>query len=879
MMALAAATKLGPYEVIAAAGVGGMGEVYRARDTRLDRTVAIKVLPEAFATDPSRLRRFEQESRSVAALNHPNILAVYDIGMHEGSPYLVMEFLEGKTLRERLNEGALPVSKAVDFAQQIARGLAAAHERGILHRDLKPENIFLTRDGHAKLLDFGLAKPLASAADATMGSTTSPGVVLGTAGYMSPEQVRGESVDARADIFSFGAVLYEMLGGKRAFNGDSSVEIMTAILKSEPPEFDPAVKVSPGLDRIVRHCLEKNPADRFQTARDLGFALGALSGTDSSSAQRAMPAPSQTRGVLWVALALACVTLAVVALLLARPGGSAAHRAQFAIPVQGEIAYFSMSPDGEMLAYVSPDENTGIGVLYVQRVGEIKAKLLEGTEGATYPFWSPDHKYLAFFAGGKLKKIPATGGPPQIMAPATNARGGSWGSKDVIIYAPEVGGPLWRVNADGTQNANLSQPYFGDQLEASQRFPAFLPDGEHFLFWAGNFNRSPEDNVSGIYISALSARTKKMVVLCRSSAGYSNGNLFYADDQNVLRALPIDKEGKVTGEARVVAAQVGRYPSTYLGAFSVSNAGTVVYALGTGAPLSQLTWYDRSGKQVGRLGDAAVLANPSLSPDNELVAVDVIDLKTNGIDIWLENVAHGTTSRFTFDPAEETNAAWSPDGSTIAYRSGGFKQLLTKKVRGLEPPHELVARTAEAVSDLSPTSWSLDGKKILTTSQPIKGGLILALVDLDGKVTPFLPGTSDRSNAQLSPDGKWVIYASNESGEWEIYATPFPNAGGQIQMSRGGGTEPRWNRNGKEIFYLAPKNMLTAVSVTDDGGSLTMGMPRLLFQIGGRAAISSTDLFTYDVSKDGQRFLVNRYLKPTSVPPLNIILNATESAR
>ena len=876
-MALTSGTRLGPYEIISAAGAGGMGEVYRARDTRLDRTVAIKVLPEGFAADANRLRRFEQESRSVAALNHPNILAVYDVGMNDGSPYLVLEFLEGKTLRERLNEGPLPVSKAVDSAQQIARGLAAAHERGIVHRDLKPENIFLTRDGHAKILDFGLAKPLVNAADATLGSGTSPGVVLGTAGYMAPEQVRGEAVDQRADIFSFGAVLYEMLGGKRAFTGDSSVEIMTAILKSEPPEFDPAVKVSPGLDRIVRHCLEKNPGDRFQTARDLTFALGALSGTDVTSGQRAVVPTPRVRGVLWLSIALACVTLAVLALIFARP--NTARRMQFAIPMRGEVAYFNISPDGEMLAFVSPEENTGIGVLYVQRIGDPNATRLDGTEGATYPFWSPDHKYLAFFASGHLKKIPAAGGVPQNLAGATNARGGSWNKKDVIIYAPEAGGPLWRVNADGTNDANLSQSYYGGEFEASQRFPVFLPDGEHFLFWAGNFNQQPDDKVSGIYISSLSAKTKKLVVLCRSSVAYSNGFMYYSDDQNVLRALPIDSQGNVTGEARVVAGQVGRYPSTYLAAFSVSDTGTVVYGQGAGAPISQLTWYDRSGKQVGKLGDPAVLANPSLSPDNQWVAFDLIDLMTNNIDIWLQNVAHGTMSRFTFDPSEETNAAWSPDGSMIAYRSAGAKQIQVKKTHGVEPPRNLIHRSSEAVDDTLPTCWTPDEKQIITSTQPLAGGSILELLGFDGNIRPLLPGSAEQTNAQISPDGKWLIYASNDSGDSEIYATPFPDVGGKIQISRGGGTEPRWNHNGKEIFYLGPKNMLTAISVSDDGGTLSTGTPQTLFQLDGRAPISSTDLFTYDVAKDGQRFLVNRYLKPASVPPLTIILNATEPAR
>jgi len=877
-MPLSTGTRLGPYEIIAAAGAGGMGEVYRARDARLDRTVAIKVLPENFAVDAGRLKRFEQESRSVAALNHPNILAVYDVSLDHGMPYLVTEYLEGKTLRERLNEGALPMSKAVDCAQQIARGLAAAHERGIVHRDLKPENIFLTRDGHAKLLDFGLAKPLAGVADATMGSTTSPGVVLGTAGYMAPEQVRGESVDQRADIFSFGAVLYEMLGGKRAFSGDTSVEVMTAILKSEPPEFDPAVKISPGLDRIVRHCLEKNAADRFQTARDLTFALGALSGTDSSTSQKAVPAASRNRGVLWIAVALACVALAIVALVLKSPHGPV-RRMQFAMPVEGEVAYFAISPDGEMLAYVSPDENTGIGILYVQHIGDAAPTRLDGTEEATYPFFSPDHNFVAFFANGHLKKMPISGGVPQILAKTTSARGGSWGSKDVIIYAPEAGGPIWRINPDGTQSAAITEIVPNSSDDASHRFPIFLPDGEHFLFWSGNFNEQPNDKYSGIYLTALSSpKNKKLIALCRSSAGYSNGFTYYIDDQNALRALPMDAAGNAKGESKIISGKVGRYPSTYLGAFSVSTAGTVIFGLGTGAPLSQLTWFDRTGKEVGKVGDPGILANPSLSPDNTAVAVDIIDLKSKNIDVWIESVEHGTMSRFTFDPAEETNAVWSPDGSTIAYRNAGFQRVMARKARGVDPARQVLSRNTATV-DTIPTDWSRDGKTIVVSSQPNSGGAIVELVGIDGRITPFLNGPANQTNGQISPDGKWMLYASNESGEWEIYATPFPSASGKVQISRGGGTEPRWNRNGKEIFYLGPKNMLTAISVTEESGALSTGTPQTLFQLDGRAPISSTDLFTYDVAKDGQRFLVNRYLKPASVPPLNIILNEAEAAR
>jgi eukaryotic-like serine/threonine-protein kinase len=870
MMALTAGTRLGPYEVLDSVGAGGMGEVYRAHDSRLNRTVAIKVLPEAFIQDSGRLKRFEQEARSIAALNHPNILGVYDIGVTD-FPYVVLEFLDGKTLRDRLNEGPIPVVKAVEMGQQIARGLAAAHERAIVHRDLKPENIFLTKDGQVKILDFGLAKPLAFSAEATLGSHTVPGVVLGTAGYMAPEQVRGESVDQRADIFSFGAVMYEMLGGKRAFNGDSSVEVMTAVLKSDPPEFDVALKISPGLDRIVRHCLEKNPADRFQTARDLNFALGALSGSDVTAAQRAIQKSSRPRWIPWAIAGAALLALLMFAVLTRHT--TSAHRMQFAIPVKGELSSFAISSDGEMLAYVTPEENTGIGVLYVQHIGDPKATRLDGTEGASYPFWSPDHKYIGFFTGSHLEKIAATGGVPQVLAAVSSPRGGTWGSKDVIIYAPWAGGPLWRVNPDGSKNEALTKESFQDG-EASHRFPLFLPDGDHFVYWAGNFNELPGDKVSGLYVGSLSGKQKDLAVLCRSNGAYAEGTLYYVDDQNSLEALPMNGQGKVTGESKVEIGLVGRYPSTYWSAISASLGGTIVYQLGTGAPTSQLTLYGRDGKLTGTVGEAGIMANPTFSPDDTRLTVDIIDLKTKNIDVWIENLKSGTASRFTFDASEETNGTWSPDGSTIAIRSASDNRLQTKKSFGLESPH-VVLHGVQHDDDV-PTGWTPDAKLLLTTSQPVTGGSSLALVDLQGAAKPFLKGTANYTNGQFSPNGKWVLYSSNESGDWEIYATPFPSAAGKVQISRGGGTEPRWRGDGKEAYFLGPQNVLTAVAINEDAGVLSAGASQTLFQIPGRAPISSTDLFTYDVTKDGKRFLVNRYLKPTIVAPLNIVLNATE---
>ena len=591
-MPLSVGTKLGPYEILSAAGAGGMGEVYRARDTRLGRIVAIKLLTSAFSRDDDRLRRFELEARNVAALSHPNILAIHDVGHYGDTPYLVTEFLEGDTLRQRLAEGPIPVRKSVEYAQQIAHGLAAAHERGIVHRDLKPENVFLTKDGHVKLLDFGLAKSTANAAEAgspegaTIASVTQAGMVMGTAGYMAPEQVRAGAVDHRADIFSFGAVLYEMLSGKKAFTGESSVETMNAILKEDPPELEvTALKVSPGLDRIVRHCLEKNPDDRFQSARDLTFALGALSGSESSMS-RVTGVPMQRRWSAWLPWVVAALAIIAAVTILLRPAPGKV-RQDFAIPVPGEVSFVALSVDGQMLAFVMPQESSGEGELYVQRVGSSTATRLNGTEGAIYPFWSPDNKYLAFFADGKLKKVAIGGGSPQALATVGAPRGGSWGTRDVILYSPDAGGPLWRVDADGT-NARPETDKVRATTDNSHRWVSFLPDGEHFIFWSGDFDERPNDTTSGIYASSLGGKEKKLIVPARSSAVLAGGQLLYVDEKGALVALPVDAvAAKVKGQPRIVVDAVGRHPSTYWSSFTAAQNGTLVYQASTGAPTSR----------------------------------------------------------------------------------------------------------------------------------------------------------------------------------------------------------------------------------------------------------------------------------------------------
>jgi serine/threonine protein kinase len=881
-MTLAPGTKLGPYEIKSPVGSGGMGEVYRARDPRLNRSVAIKVLPEAFANDPDRLRRFEHEAHSLSTLSDPNILSIYDVGTQDRYHYLVSELLTGETLRQRLDEGSLPVRKAVEWAMQIAKGLAAAHEKGITHRDLKPDNIFVTSDGQVKILDFGLAKQSEAQADQNdqtqatqVVPVTEAGMVLGTIGYMSPEQVRGLTADQRSDIFSFGAILYEMVAGRRAFQGESPVETMNAILRDDPPEIASTKASIPlSLVRLIQRCLEKSPKERFQSARDLAFSLDAHSDTDTSAVLRSSRLPTRRRWLVWVTTVLIVVALAEFVFLMMRLTPHA-ERLQFAIPTDGEASHLALSSDGQMLAYVSPDEASGVNMLSVQGVGSANVRVLLGTEGATYPFWSPDNTYVAFFAGGGLKKVAVSGGMPQTVTTAMlHARGGSWGRRDVIIYEPDAGGPLWRVNADGSNPAPLTEKIMG-KGETSHRWPVFLPDGEHFLFWVGNFEDSNDDRVSGIYISSLAAKDKKLLRLTRSNPGYSRGHLFYVDDKRSLVAVAMDvSKEDVSGTPQVISEAVGYQPSTYHGSFAAAENGTVIYNASTGAALSSLAWYDRTGKDLGHVGDIGVLANPVISPDGQRVALDVTDLKAHNVDIWIYDLKNGASTRFTFKQFEEVAAAWSHDGSTLAFRaSGNPVQLNLKKTLGLEPEKTIL--TVPTSDDIIPNSWSPDDRQILCTSQAATAHSHLVLVPASGgKMVFFLSSNASETNGQISPDGKWVAYASNESGDWEIYVTTFPGAAGKWQVSRGGGTEPRWRGDSKEIYYIGAKGLLTAVPVSSDG-MFSTGTPTPLFQVRGRPPISSTDVSTYDVAKDGKRFLVNHYVKPEHIAPLTVVLNAT----
>jgi eukaryotic-like serine/threonine-protein kinase len=899
-MALTSGTKLGPYQIESLLGVGGMGEVYRARDTRLDRTVAIKILTQAVTDTPEIRQRFEREARAVSSLSHPHICVLYDVGNQDGIEYLVMEYLEGETLAARIAKGPLATAELLRYATQIADALDKAHRQGIVHRDLKPANVMLTKTG-AKLLDFGLAKDEEilqgdPGSSPTMSRPlTVQGTILGTMQYMSPEQLEGKPADARSDIFSFGAVVYEMATGRKAFEAKSHASLIAAILKEEPRpmrEFQPLTPAA--LEPIVKACLAKDPDERPQSAHDLKLQLEWMrEASGSSQSQLAQSAPqaeplvataSRSKTASVVLASVLCTLLAVGALAyFLRPQLAPAERLEFTVPLDQEMSHLALSPDGRMLAVVSPDPVSGVNMVSTQRVGAQGATVLPGTEGASYPFWSPDDAYIGFFADGRLKKVAISGGSPQILATATSGRGGTWGRRGVIVFSPQASGWLWKINADGSGLGALSQKSFDGTKIVSHRWPLFMADGEHFVYTTLTFTTADAD-YRGIYFSSLGGDTKRVASASGSNPGYANGMLFFVDDKQTLRAIAMDPaNGSVTGDSRLVADRVGFQPSVYWGAFSVAENGTIVYNPTLGAGLSQLTWYDRAGKEQGQVGDVGVISNPTLSPDGSRVVTDVADGKANSVNLWVSDLKRGTSSRFTFDTAEDVAGAWSRDGSSIAFRSlqAHDTDLQVKQAQGLSPAVSIfsVLEEARVTDDLMPNAWTLDGQKILVTMQPAEGGTQLVLINLKGgKSEPFLKSTASQSNGQISPDGKWAAYASNESGDWEIYVTTFPAGAGQWQVSRGGGKEPRWRGDGKEIFYVGARSTLTAVPVSTEAG-FSSGNPTPLFRTQLRAEVSSTDEFTYDVSKDGQRFLVNRYTKPAQVAPLHIILNGTADLR
>ncbi len=893
---LAADTILSHYRIVSKIGAGGMGVVYRGRDTRLDREVAIKFLSSDLARDPHRLERFEQEARATSALNHPNILTVYDIGNHEGAPYIVAELLEGEELRVQLDAGALPLRRVIDYSRQVVAGLAAAHEKSIVHRDLKPENLFITRDGRVKILDFGLAKltpMLDASADsevATQMQFTNPGTVMGTVGYMSPEQVLGERVDHRSDLFSMGLILFEMLSGERAFQRATMPETMTAILKDDVPELNPANPgISPELEKIVRRCLEKKPERRFQSSSDLGFALETFSTSASHGPAQARPAATEARSRLpWASVRLReRLVWAASALLLLLAGVALAYGyfKRAAIEVHAVRSHIlppdrasfksagldagpvSVSPDGRSLAFVATSEE-GKNLLWVRSLSALSAQPLTGTDGASFPFWSADSSALGFFADGKLKKVDAAGGPVFTVCDAPAGRGGSWNRDGVIIFAPDHLGSLRRVAASGGDTSEVTML---DQArgELAHRWPSFLPDGRHFLYLGAKlaFNASESDV---IYVSSVDRGEAKVILRAGSNVAYAGGYLLFVR-QPWLMAQPFDVTRLATTEdAFPIAEQVQSVHGSTNSVFSVSENGVLAYQAGAVESGSQLAWHGRSGKPLGALGDTARYAGQALSPDGKRVAVDLSD-QTSNIDIWLIEVARGLRTRFTLDRGIDISPVWSSDGKHLAFTSNrkGHLDLYRKAASGIGNEELLL----ESGFEKFPQSFSSDGRFLLyytLDNSRNKGDLWILPLTGERKPFPFSQSEFNETYCAFSPDGHWVVYESDESGRSEIYIAPFPGPGGKRQVSASGGSQPRWRRDGKEIFFLAPDGKLMAAEVIGQGESLEIVTVRALFQ----TRVTGPG-YQYDVAVDGQRFLINTLVDQKVTTPITLVQNWT----
>jgi Tol biopolymer transport system component len=875
---------VGHYQIISLLGKGGMGEVYRARDTRLGRDVAIKVLPREYSVDADRLRRLEQEARAAGALNHPNVLTIYDIGMRENAPYIVSELLIGEPLRERMRGKALPLRRAVDYAIQIARGLAAAHEKGIVHRDLKPENLFLTKDGRLKILDFGLAKlrqPLPGGVVDTDAPTypprTAPGVVMGTVGYMSPEQVRAEDVDHRSDIFAFGTILYEMLCGRRAFPGNSAVEVMNAILKEEPAESaELGGEVPSSLQRVMRHCLEKNPAERFQSINDVAFYLEGISGvSDSTSAPQARVS-GQTRGyerfsqgLGWIVAAV--FLLAAIALFVyLRPAPAEVKAVRFAVSPPEKATSVqapTISPDGRRLAFTATVE--GKKLLWVRPLDSLAAQPLPGTEGASFPFWSPTGEFIGFFAQGKLKRIALSGGPTTTLCDAPVGVGGAWNRDGVILFSPLLATGVHRVPAAGGSVAVVTT---SDQLRNSHRWPSFLPDERHFLYSVGF---SSQLEAMGIYLASLDGQESTRLVSADSSAVYAaserGGYLLFVREGTLL-AQPFDAaEGRLSGEPVRLADQVrgNINRSERARAFSVSENGVLVYHAGERGERFQLGWFDRAGKSLGMIGSAGgYITGASLSPDEKRVAMAREDLQTRTDDIWLLDLARGADSRFTFDPATDHAPVWAPDGSRIVWNSNreGLANLYQKASSGAGQDELLL----KADNWKWANDWSRDGRFIVygENNPKTKGDLWILPVDGERKPFPYRQTPFDERNARFSPDSKWIAYSSDESGGSEVYVQDFPTAGGKWRISTRGGDNPNWRRDGKEIFYVADGKLM--VVEVKSGAKFEASVPRALFDLRSIKWVGGNN---YAVTGDGQRFLVVTSPEEANASPFTVVLN------
>jgi serine/threonine protein kinase/Tol biopolymer transport system component len=865
---------LGQYHVGPLIGSGGMGHVYRAHDCKLGRDVALKTLQTEFALDPEWLARFRREARTLASLNHPNIAAIYELEEFGGTTCLVLELVEGETLQERLRRGPIPMDDALPIAKQIVEALEAAHERGIIHRDLKPANIKLTPGGRVKVLDFGLAKAFQDQHATTLSnsptlmSASIPGIILGTAAYMSPEQAKGKEADRTSDVWAFACVLYEILTGHAVFGGETTTEILGAVLRGEPDWRRLPSETPQGIRRLLRRCLQK---DRTSRLHDIADARIELDEAQTGEVDGHFPQMrARRRSKFWVGFAavlllMVIVLLGVVSILYFNRSKAPEIRVEVSTPSTSDPVSFAISPDGRRLVFVASNE--GKSQIWIRALDSVAAKPLAGTDGARFPFWSPDSASIGFFADGKLKRIDIVGGAPQVLANATLGSGGTWNRDGTILFALGAG-PLFKISA-----ATGGEPVAVTRLETGQtahRFPQFLPDGQHFVYFVVGAA------AQGIYAGSLDGASSKSLTSADSAAVVSPSGFLLFVRQTTLFAQTFDfKRQELSGNPFPVAEQVAFNANLRAPGFS-TNSGIVAYRTGSGGGARQLTWMDRSGKIVGTVGapDVAALTDPELSLDGKRVAVSRTVNRNE--DIWLIDAARGVPTRLTFDVASDQRPVWSPDGRRVVFHSNrkGVFNLYWKSSSGAGADELLL----ESDRNKGPNDWSSDGRFLLFRTNDPQTGFDLWVLPVSGdkKPFPFLKTPFDEREGQFSPDGKWIAYQSNESGRFEIYLQPFPGPGGKFQVSSNGGAQPRWNKNGKEIFYVSldSKMMAAPVKLSLDGQSLETGTPVVLFPVriaGG--PLPGAPRQQYSVSSDGQRFLVNLATDEGVASPITLIYN------